>query len=68
MNAKPDHHALYQTISDLIDYCRDNELPATEDMLTESIAILCQEESANNSLPKAKIHIFPTSHLTVGLS
>lgn len=68
MNAKPDHHALYQAISDLIDYCRDNGLPATEDVLTDSIATLCQEEGANKPLANAKILIFPTSHRKVALS
>ena len=64
MTDKPDHYALYEGISDWIDYCNDNGLPQTKDILTVAISILSQEERQDNSLAKAKIILYPISRLT----
>lgn len=56
MAQSPDHYMLYEKISELIDYCNENDLLQTGEMLTFSISALCHEES--------KLHLsFEREHL-----
>lgn len=67
MDASSDNCVLYQTISDMIGYCQDNDLPQTKKMLTVAIAMLSQEEGENNSLLKGRLLVFPMEHVTSGI-
>ena len=66
MTDKANHYALYKDISDWIDYCSDNGLLQTKDILTVAISFLSQEEGADNSLTNGKISLHPMTRLTAG--
>lgn len=53
-----EHYALYETISGLIDYCNENNLPQTAVILTLSISTLCEEEGNLSFLAMREIAEF----------